>query len=84
MSKRTRFITGAAVGILCVAIAVVGWWSLRPDGPGPVDLEAAVARMETAAADDNDGSSASELDDPGKAPSTGPDASVTTSTAAAG
>jgi len=83
MRNRTSFITGAAVGILCVAIAVVGWWSLRPDGPGPVDLEAAVARMETAA-DDNDGSSASVPDDSGRATSTGPDASVTTSTAAAG
>ena len=84
MSKGTRFTTGAAVGILCVSIAVVGWWSLRPDGPEPVDLEAAVARMETAAADNNGGSSASELDDPGRAPSTEPDAPATTSTAAAG
>ena len=84
MGNRARFITGAAVGILCVAIAVVGWWSLRPDGPGPVDLAAAVARMETATGDDEDGSSASVPDDPGRAPSTGPDASVSTSTAGVG
>ena len=97
MSKRTRFIRGGAVAFLCAAIAVVGWWSLRPDAPEPVDLEAAVARMEAAAGDDIGGSSASEPDerssgststtesteDAGTTPSTGPDASVAASTATA-
>lgn len=98
MSRRTRFITGAVVAILWVAIAAVGWWSLRPDGPEPVDLEAAVARLEPAAGDESGDSPASAPDDPGlgstlatgssegsgEAQSAGPDASVTTSAAAAG
>lgn len=98
MRRRTRFTTRAVVAILWVAIAAVGWWSLRADGPAPVDLEAAVARLETAAGDEGGGSPASEPDDgglgstpasessedSGEAPSAGPEASVTTSTAAAG
>ncbi|MDE0137494.1 MAG: YceI family protein [bacterium] len=98
MSRRTRFVTGAVVAMLWVAIAAVGWWSLRTDGPEPVDLEAAVARLETAPGDDSGGLPASESDDralgstpatgssedSGVAPSAGPDASVSTSTAAAG
>lgn len=98
MSRRTRFITGAVVAILWVAIAAVGWWSLRSDGPEPVDLEAAVARLETAAGDESGDSSAAAPDDlglgstlatgtsegSGEAHSAGPAASVTTSAAAAG
>lgn len=96
MRRRTRFIIGAVVAILWVAIAAVGWWSLRADGPEPVDLEAAVARLETAASDEGGGSPASEPDDrgsgstpatkssegSGEAPDAGPEASVTTSTSA--
>ena len=96
MSRRIRFITGAVVAIMWVAIAAVGWWSLRADGPEPVDLEAAVARLETAAGDEGGGSPASEPDDrgsgstpatkssegSGEAPDAGPEASVTTSTSA--
>ena len=92
MTTPTRLITGVGIAIVCVAIAAVGWWSLRPEGPEPVDLEAAVARLEPAAGDGSDGSSASELDDrgadstpttgsTGTTSSTGPDTSVTTSTA---
>lgn len=95
MTTLTRIITGVGVAIVCVAIAAVGWWSLRPEGPEPVDLEAAVARLESTAGEGSDGSSASELDDRGSdsIPATestattsnaGPDTSVTTSTATAG
>jgi len=98
VKRRTRFATGAVVAILWVAIAAVGWWSLRTDGPEPVDLESAVARLETAAGDESGGSPAPEpadrglgstpatesSEDSGEAPSAGPEAPVTTSTAAAG
>ncbi len=95
MTKPTRIITGVGVAIVCLAIAAVGWWSLRPEGPEPVDLEAAVARLESTAGEGGDGSSASELDDRGSdstpatestgtTSNTGPDTSVTTSTATAG
>ncbi|MXY77841.1 MAG: YceI family protein [Acidimicrobiia bacterium] len=89
VSRHTRLITGAVVVILWVAIAGVGWWSLRADGPEPVDLEAAVAQLETAAGNESASSSDStpateSSENSGEAPSAGPGASVTTSTAAAG
>ena len=95
MTTLARIITGVGVAIVCVAIAAVGWWSLRPEGPEPVDLEAAVARLESTAGEESDGSSASQLDDRGSdstpatestgtTSNTGPDTSVTTSTATAG
>jgi len=65
MTTLTKIITGVGVAIVCVAIAAVGWWSLRPEGPEPVDLEAAVARLESTGREGSDGSSASELDDRG-------------------
>ena len=65
MTTPTKIITGVGVAIVCVVIAAVGWWILRPEGPEPVDLEAAMAQLEPAAGDGSDGSSASELDDSG-------------------
>ena len=95
MTTPARIITGVGVAVVCVAIAAIGWWSLRPEGPEPVDLEAAVARLESTAGAGSDSSSASEPDDrgadstpatesTGATPNTGPDTSVTTSTATAG
>ena len=95
MTTPARIITGVGVAVVCVAITAIGWWSLRPEGPEPVDLEAAVARLESTAGAGSDSSSASEPDDrgadstpatesTGTTPNTGPDTSVTTSTATAG
>ena len=95
MSKRTKIIAGAVVAILGVAVALIAWWSLRDEGPEAVDLETAVALMETAASDDSDDLSASEPDDgsedatpateltqgTGTISSTGPETSLTTSNA---
>ena len=79
--------------IVCMAIAAVGWWSLRADGPEPVNLEEAVALLETAAGE-NGGSSAFEpegrslasaptTEGPGTTSSAGPDAPATASTTSA-
>ncbi len=83
------------MAIICVAIAAVGWWSLRADGPEPVDLAAAMARLETAAGNESAVSSASESDDrssdstpttesTGTTPNTGPDTPATTLTTTTG
>ncbi|MDE0168097.1 MAG: YceI family protein [bacterium] len=63
MRRRTKVIVGLAGVILVMGVSGIVWWILRAEGPAAVDLEAAVARMETAPGDDSGGSSVSESDD---------------------
>ena len=59
MGIRKRIVIGGLVVIVVAAGAGLAWWTLRPEGPEAVDLEAAVARVEApapsvAAPDDGD------------------------------
>ena len=42
-----KIIGGLVVGLLWLAVAGLAWWTLRDEGPEGVDLEAAVALMES-------------------------------------
>ena len=58
MRKATKIIAGLSVAILIGAIAAFLWWS--DDGPPAVDLETAVAQMETTAGSETDDSPVAE------------------------
>ena len=51
MSRRAKIITGVAAAIVLAAVAAVVWWLVRGDEPAAVDLQAAVAQLETVAGD---------------------------------
>ena len=46
MRIRTRIAIGGLVAVVVVAVGAYLWWTLRPEGPEAVDLQAAVARVE--------------------------------------
>ena len=47
MSKTAKIVIGAMIAILGLIVAAFLWWSLRGEGPEAVDLETAVALMES-------------------------------------
>ena len=49
VSRRAKIITGVAAAIVLAAVAAVVWWLVRGDEPAAVDLQAAVAQLETVA-----------------------------------
>lgn len=81
MRTSRKIIAGVAAAILAVAVAGLAWWILRDEGPEAVDLEAAVALMETV--DITDGGDTTPATGPtqdiGTTLSTAPDTPATTS-----
>ena len=76
MSKVTKIIAGLAGGIVIVATGAFLWWI--EDGPEVVDLETAVAQIQSADRDDTQNSLATEAsEDIGMASGSLPDAPVT-------
>ena len=51
MSMLIKIIVGTGVCLAALAVAALMWWILRDEGPEAVDLETAVARVETAVAE---------------------------------
>ena len=47
MSKNAKIVVGAMIAILGLIVAAFLWWSLRGEGPPAVDLETAVALIES-------------------------------------
>ena len=80
MSKRTKIAVGAAIAMLSLVVAAFLWWSLRDEGPEAVDLEAAVALMESTGPGDSGDPSASEPD-AGESATPTTEATTTASTA---
>ena len=58
MRMRKKIVIWGLVAFVAAVVAALVWWSLRPEGPEAVDLEAAVARVEVSdppAAESDDG-----------------------------
>lgn len=82
MRKNIKWIIAGLAGVMAIAaVAAFLWWS--DDGPAAVDLETAVAHMESIPSENAGDSSVTDTTDAGPTSTTGPETPAATTTAEA-